>query len=145
MVKEQFVGTWKLVSSEFRFSDDQTVYPLGKDAIGMLMYDASGHMSAQLMRRDRPAFASDDLLTGTASEIKSAFEGFVAYFGTYEVTEGKAIVVHRVEGSLLPNWVGGDQIRFFELSDNRLTLSTPPMPMGGRQVTGLLIWERVVV
>ncbi len=138
MVEEQFVETWKLVSSEFRFSDGQTVYPLGNDAIGMPKYDASGHMSAQLTRRDRPAFASDDLLTGTASEIKSAFEGFVAYFGTYEVNEGKAAVAHRVEGSLLPNWVGGDQIRFFELSDNRLTLSTPPMLMGGRQVTGLL-------
>jgi len=143
VVKEQFIGTWKLVSSEFRLSDGQTVYPLGKEATGMLTYDASGHMSAQLMRRDRPTFASDDLLSGTPSEIKSVFEGFTAYFGTYEINEERATVVHHVEGSLFPNWVGGDQIRFFELSGDRLTLSTPPIPMSGRAMTGLLIWERV--
>ncbi|MFC2039355.1 lipocalin-like domain-containing protein [Chloroflexota bacterium] len=142
MVKEQFIGTWKLVLSEFRLSDGQAVYPLGKEATGMLMYDASGHMSAQLMRRDRPTFASDDPFSGTLSEIKPAFEGFAAYFGTYEINEERAIVVHHVEGSLFPNWVGGNQIRFFELSGDRLTLSAPPIPMSGREMTGFLIWER---
>ena len=143
MGKEQFIGTWKLVSSEFRLSADKAVYPLGRDAVGMLTYDTSGHMSAQLMRLDRPAFASGDQVGGTPEEIKSAFEGFVAYFGTYEVNEQKGIVTHYVEGSSFPNWVGTDQIRFFEFSGDRLTLTTPPIPVGGQQLTGLLLWERV--
>ena len=143
MAKAQFIGTWKLVSSEFRLSDGRVIYPLGSSAVGMLMYDASGHMSAQLMRPDRPAFASGDQAGGTPTEIRSAFEGFTAYFGTYEVNEGKASVIHHVEGSLFPNWVGGDQVRFYEFSPNRLTLSTPPIPMGSQHVTGLLIWERI--
>jgi len=142
MGKEQFVGTWKLVSSEFRRSDGEVTYPMGRNASGMLMYDASGHMSVQIIRPDRPAFASGDQLKGTLEEIKSAFEGCVAYFGTYEVNEKKGTVTHHVEGSSFPNWVGTDQRRFFEFYGNRLTLSTPPAPFGGEHVTALLVWER---
>ena len=142
MGKEQFTGTWKLVSSEFRRSDGQLTYPMGRDAIGIIMYDANGHMSVQIVCPDRPAFASGDHLKGTPMEIKSAFEGFIAYYGAYEVNQEEGTVTHRVEGSSFPNWVGLAQRRFFEFSDNRLTLSTPPMLVGGQQVTGVLIWER---
>jgi len=142
MGKEQFIGTWKLVSSEFRRSDGGVTYPMGRNASGMLMYDASGHMSAQIIRPGRPAFASGDQLKGTPEEIKSAFEGCVAYFGTYEVNEKKGTVTHHVEGSSFPNWVGTDQRRFFEFCGNRVTLSTPPASFGGEHVTALLVWER---
>jgi len=143
VAKGQFTGAWKLVSSEFRRSDGQVIYPLGSDAAGMLIYDSSGHMSAQLMRRDRPNFASDDRLLATPSETEAAFKGFTSEFGTYEVNEEEATVTHHIEGHLFPNLVGSDQIRFFTLSGNRLTLSTPPLLMGGQQMTGVLVWERV--
>jgi len=105
------------------------------------MYDANGHVSVHMMRRDRPAFASGDLHDGTPMEIKSAFEGFVAYYGAYEVNQDEGTVTHHIEGSLFPNWVGLAQRRFFEFSGNRLTLSTPPILVGGQQVTAVLIWE----
>ncbi len=117
-------------------------YPMGRNISGMLMYDANGHMSAQIMHLDRPTFASDDQLKGNPEEIKSAFEGFVAYFGTYEVNKEEGTVTHHVEGSSFPNWVGTDQRRFFEFYGNQLTVSTPPTPFGGEQLTALLIWER---
>ena len=142
MGKEQFAGSWKLVSSEFRTSDGDVSYPLGKDAVGLIMYDNKGHVSAQIMRPDRPKFASSDHLEGTPAEMKSAFEGYIAYYGTYEVNEKKRTITHHAKGSLIPNWVGVPLERFFEFSGNRLTLSTPPMPMGGKDVVGLLIWER---
>jgi hypothetical protein len=142
MGKEQFIGTWNLVSSEFRRSGAEVTYPMGRNASGMLMYDANGHMSVQIIRADRPSFASGDQLKGTPEEIKSAFEGSVAYFGTYEADEKKGTVTHHVEGSSFPNWERTDQIRFFEFYENRLTLSTPPMSFGGEQVTALLVWER---
>jgi len=75
-------------------------------------------------------------------EIKSAFEGFVGYYGAYEVDEEQGTVTHHLEGSSFPNWVGTDQRRFFEFSGSRLTLSTPPIAFGGQDVTGVLIWER---
>jgi len=142
MGKEQFTGTWKLVSSEFRHSDGQLTYPFGRDAVGIIMYDANGHVSVHMMRPDCPAFASGDLHDGTPMEIKSAFEGFVAYYGAYEVNQEEGTVTHHIEGSLFPNWVGLAQRRFFEFSGNRLTLSTPPILVGGQQITAVLIWER---
>jgi hypothetical protein len=33
-------------------------YPLGPDALGLMMYTGDGYMSAQLMRRGRPAHSS---------------------------------------------------------------------------------------
>ena len=142
MGKEQFIGTWKLVSSEFRHSDGQLTYPMGRDVVGMGMYDASGHFAGQIMRSDRPVFASGDQLKGTPKEIKSAFEGYIAYYGAYEINQEEGTVTHHVKGSLFPNWVGSAQKRFFEFSGNRLTLSTPPFLFGGQQVTAVVTWER---
>lgn len=95
------------------------------------------------MLPERPAFAINDQMKGTPEEIKAAFEGFIAYFGTYEINEEKGTVIHHVRGSSFPNWVGSDQIRFYEFSGDRLTLRTPPMQAGGITVTSLLIWERI--
>ena len=142
MGKEQFIGSWKLVSSEFRRPDGEATYPMGRDAVGIIMYDASGHMSTQIMQPNRPTFASGDHLRGTPEEIKSAFSGYIAYYGTYEVNEEEGTVTHHVQGSLFPNWVGTALRRFFEFSGNRLILRTSPMPMGGEQITGVLTWER---
>jgi hypothetical protein len=143
MGKDEFVGTWKLVSLESRRSNGQIVYPYGRDVLGAINYDARGNMSMQLMRSDRPAFAINDPQKGTPEDIKAAFEGFLAYFGTYEINEEKGTITHHMRGSSFPNWVGSDHIRFFEFSGNRLTLRTPPIHVGGISVTSLLIWERM--
>ena len=143
MKKEQFAGIWKLVSSEFRLLDGQVVYPYGRDAVGILIYSAGGHMCVQIMRPDRLQFASGDRLMGTAEEIKSAYEGYAAYYGTYEVNEEEGTVTHQTVGNLFPNWAGVDQKRFFQLSDDMLTLSTPEVLLGGQQMTGVIYWKRV--
>jgi hypothetical protein len=51
-------------------------------------------------------------------------------------------VVHHVEVSLFPNWVGSAQVRHYELAGNRLTLSTAPLLQGGRERRAYLVWER---
>src|SRR5919112_4198701 len=52
-------------------------------------------------------------------------------------------VVHHVELSLFPNWIGGDQERLVDLRGERLTLSTRALLLRGIQQTAHLIWERV--
>jgi len=63
--------------------------------------------------------------------------------GTYKVLADR--VIHRVQCSLLPNWSGTDQERFFEFADGgeRLTLRTRPMLAGGVEQTLVAVWERV--
>jgi hypothetical protein len=118
------------------------VYPLGKDCVGVLIYDNVGNMAAQLMRPNCPAFKSGDMRKGTSEEIKAAFNGFIAYFGTYEINAGDKTVTHCIEGSLFPNWVGERQVRHYAFEGNRMTLSTPPIPLGGASGVGVLEWER---
>lgn len=141
-IKDKLLGTWILKSSEFRRSDGQIVYPLGEDAKGLVIYDAHEYFAAQLMSAYRPSFASNDREKGTPEELKAAFEGYLGYFGKYEIDEGQAHVVHHVLGSSFPNWEGGEQVRFFELDSEYLTLKTPPLTVGGVSIVGVLTWER---
>ncbi|MEE9538093.1 MAG: lipocalin-like domain-containing protein, partial [candidate division NC10 bacterium] len=125
--KEQFVGTWKLVAYEVGAS-----LPMGRDSVGLLTYGADGRMSLQVMRFDRPKFLASGgkeggYESGTAEEVMSAYRGYIAYFGTYEVSEEGRFVTHHIEGSLFPNWVGRGQIEFFELSGDQLTFGVDPI------------------
>jgi hypothetical protein len=52
------------------------VYPFGKNAQGSIIYTESGRVSAQVMRPDRPQFATGDQMKGTTEEIKANYEGF---------------------------------------------------------------------
>ena len=141
-ILRELAGVWRLVSSEFRTSSGAVMYPLGEDALGQAIFTESGYMSGQLMRRDRPAFASGDQASGTDAEVQAALQGYVAYYGRCEVdVEGGTLTTH-VEGSMFPNWVGGEQVRFYELSGDRLVLKTTPIPLGDEEITGVLIWDR---
>jgi hypothetical protein len=144
MSKNNFVGVWKLVASEFERADGVKTYPYGEGTIGMLIYDEHGYMSVHIMRPDRPIFASGDIRNGTQGEIKTAFNGYLAYFGRFDFNENEGTVTHHIQGSHFPNWVGQDQKRSFEFSDNRLIIKTQPIPAAGTVVTGILIWEREV-
>ena len=141
--KSPIIGAWKLISFEIQRENGEVTYPFGQNAQGSLIYTESGRFSGQLMRPDRPKFASGDQMRGTAEEIKANYKGFVSYYGSYEFDMKKGFIIHHVEGSLLPNWEGQRQIRFFKLLCNRLKLSTPRTLWGGEEVVGVLLWERI--
>jgi Lipocalin-like domain len=139
-ITSRFVGTWKLVAIE-----GQQVPR--RDRVGLIMYDTTGRMAVQIMPLDRPKFASGNRRQGTHEEIKAAFDGYNAYFGPYEVNEAEGVVIHHLEGSIFPNEVGRDNIRYYEFSGDRLTLIPTNMVDGKfapkSSATFRLIWERV--
>ena len=135
-------GAWKLVTFEFRKEDGSVIYPYGEKAQGSIIYTEAGRYSAQLMRIDRPRFESGDQMEGTADEIEANYKGSVSYFGTYDFDPENRIIIHHVEASIFPNMEGTDQKRFFELSGNRLQLTTPPFKLAGERAVGILLWER---
>ncbi len=144
MSDNRLIGAWRLLSAEFHSSDGKVIYPWGKNATGILVYSDTGYVSAQIMNPDRLEFASCDNLKGTPAETKVAFDGYQAYFGTFELTEGEKTVIHHITGNLFPNAIGIDLKRYYEISgDNRLILSTPPMTLNGERVTGVLVWDRL--
>jgi Lipocalin-like domain len=143
MTLDALIGTWKLLSCEARSSDGRTLYPFGQSPRGVLVYDAAGTMAVQIMAPERLTFAAGDKALGSPDELKAAVSGYEAYFGTYSVDLERRAVTHRLQGSLFPNWVGGEQVRFFELEGATLTLRAPPVAYAGATLTGALIWTRV--
>ena len=128
---DALVGAWRLVSWQNQAADGQVTYPMGTDAMGYLLYGADGRFSVTISRKGRARFAASDLLSGTAEEKARALEGFVAYAGRYTFHGDR--VIHHVELSLFPNWVGTDQERWVELAEDRLTLSASPLLLAGTQ------------
>jgi hypothetical protein len=139
--RDALVGAWRLVSWENQAADGQVSYPMGTDILGYLLYAADGRFSVTISRRGRAGFAVGDLLGGTTEEKARAVEGFVAYAGRYSFHGDR--VIHHVELSLFPNWVGSDQERRVEFAGDRLTLSASPLLLAGKQQVPRLVWERV--
>jgi len=114
---DKFVGTWALEAIEVRGESgtweratepigDAFVDRMGQDPLGFIMYDAAGNMAVQIMRRDRRRFSSDDLGQVTPEQVKAAFLGYAAYFGTFKVDEEERSVTHHRKGNIVPNFVG---------------------------------------
>ena len=141
-VISKLVGSWRLVSFHSQDSSGQTAYPFGKDAQGRLIYEPDGRMAVQLMNPTRPGFTSDDPLVTSEVEVRAAFGGYTAYYGTYSVNPDEQTIVHHIEAALLPNWVGTDQQRHFEFDGKYLTLKGPLL-LGGVQGVVSLVWERL--
>jgi len=139
--RDALVGAWRLVSWENRVADGQVTYPMGAGALGYVLYTGDGRFSVTISRVGRGGFAAGDLLGGTTGEKARAMESFVAYAGRYSFHGDR--VIHHVELSLFPNWVGTDQERWVELAWDRLTLSASPLLLAGTQQVPRLVWERV--
>ena len=130
----RFVGAWRLLSFQ-SFDQSGTARP-GNYDVGFIVYDASGRMSAQLMHSSNKAGAP---LTADADRA-AAYRRYLGYWGPFTVDEAKSIVVHHVEGSSNPSWVGSEQVRYYSFAaDGRLTLSVK----SGERVTSTLVWERI--
>jgi hypothetical protein len=144
MEADKFIGAWKLISAAFVAEDGTPAEsPYGLEPQGLLIYDAQGSMSAQLAQKGRTPFAIADRMAGTADEIKAAFETYQAYYGRYKIDEREHVVTHTVVQSLLPNWIGTEQRRYYKFKDGKLVLRTPPLLIGGKRITGELMWEKI--
>jgi hypothetical protein len=141
-IKEQIMGTWKLVSWTYKNEKGEEIDYFGKDCTGILMYEKNGYMNAQLMKGSRQPFASDSINGGTPDETHHAFHSYLAYFGRY-YEENPGEMTHIVEGSLFPNWIGNKEIRYGKIEGNKLILSTPPIPAGKSEIVFNITWEKV--
>jgi hypothetical protein len=100
-------------------------------------------MSANLMRRGRARFATEDV-GGSSDPLEraAAYDGYQGYCGRYEVDEVGSFVLHQVAISSNPNWTESVQKRFVHFIGDRMKLTTPPILGRGREATVVLIWER---
>jgi hypothetical protein len=139
--RESVVGTWRLVSASALTADGRLIAdPFGSNPTGVINYTPDGRMTAIISHGGRTPL-SGDRISSPASERAQAFATFFAYAGRYSVNGDK--VIHHVEISSVQNWVNTDMVRLVTFGDDRITLRTPPISVGGTNQTTDLVWERV--
>jgi Lipocalin-like domain len=113
---------------------------LGDRPTGYLSYSADGRMSVIIVAGDRPIPLGD---VPTDAERVKLHETMIAYAGSYRIDGDR--VIHHIDVAWNAAWIGTDQVRFFALSGDALTLRTPPSssPVDGREGVGILTLERV--
>ena len=136
------IGIWNLISVTTEADDGTISYPYGKDVDGLLMIDDKRYFSVHVMDMKRPSFKIPDPRAGTSEEIKTAFENYIGYYGTFDLDETNRKITFHVKGAWLPNWVG-DQIRYYKFEGNRMIITTAPVLLDGKNRVGKLIWERI--
>lgn len=120
-------GTWTLESFEIE-DTAKKVNPWGRDTHGLLIYADTGHMSVSINK----AVEKD-----SDNELETLFDSILFYSGTYEL-DG-ATIRHQVTNASNPARIGREMIRYAELSDGVLTLSTPQESFG----RAILKWRRI--
>ena len=135
--RETIIGTWKLVEYSIvdKNKSGEKYYPMGKDATGFILYTPDGYMSAQMMASGRPAYASGRLHTGTIEEMAKAAKGYMAYSGQYEVNEKTNTLIHHMEVSMNPTWLGQAQERYVTLEGDTITITSSAN-------NAVLVWKR---
>lgn len=135
-VRTQFVGHYRLV--KFDNFDEQGVVRRAEYDGGRILYDAAGNMSAQLMRSNRKPVSTPS----SEPERAASYATYTGYYGKYTVDPSVGKVTHHVEGSLNPNQVKTDLVRWYVFSadGNQLMLS---IKNAEGRVTGLLTWARI--
>ena len=137
-IAARFIGSWTLVSYELRLASGAVTKPFGDRPIGRILYQQSGHMSAQLMHPASAHFANTDPLRATRNETDRAWRNYIGYWGMFSVDAKAGTVVHRIEGGWFPNWIGQTQTRSFRFERDRLILEADSSAWHAT-----LIWQRI--
>lgn len=140
----EMIGNWRVIAVETLLPNgDVSTAWLGEKPVGMLTYQPNGLVSVQIMRDPRPVFAANDLSRASAEEVRNAYAGYYAYWGTYTVNAKARSISHQITASLLPQEVGVTVVRHYEIEGDGLVLTTPIFKYEGMDLRNKLTWERV--
>ena len=135
------VGTWKLKSYVREVAATGERYnERGEHPNGYLSYSADGRMYAIITWENR---ITPREVVPTDEERIKLFSTMISYAGTYTFDAEK--VVHHVDTSWNQNWTGTDQVRFYKLDGNTLTITSALSRnfTDGREGRSILMWEKL--
>jgi hypothetical protein len=135
------VGTWKLKSYLREVAATGERYnERGEHPNGYLAYSADGRMYAIITWENR--ITPQDVVPTNDERIK-LFSTMISYAGTYTFDAEK--VVHHVDISWNQNWTGTEQVRFYKLDGDTLTITSALAKnfTDGREGRSILVWERL--
>jgi hypothetical protein len=134
---QKLVGVWKLQTYDVEFQDTgERTSPFGSHPNGIGIFTADGRTMAILTAEGRKAPQTD-------ADRAAAFQSMVAYSGIYRLEDDRWITT--VDIAWNEAWMGTDQVRFYRIDDDTLTVTSNwrPYPLfDGRVARGLLTWIR---
>lgn len=137
----QLVGRWDIVSWEQLYDDGRRELPLGEQLEGFIRYLADGDMICMISRADRKRFEKGGQWNAPDEEKARAYDAMLSYAGRYQV-DGD-LITHKVETSLFPNWIGGEQKRRLAVCADGTLALTARLEDGTPQArTARLVWRR---
>jgi hypothetical protein len=102
-LKEQLVGTWKLVSSHNVRSDGSRVDNIGPNPKGILIYTSDGHfalVNTSEVSVQQPRSGDSGGIQGRGARIDRLLR-------QYSVNEATNVITAQIEGSTFANMIGG--------------------------------------
>ena len=110
-------GAWQLLSYQVEVKASGDCFtPMGNHPSGYVIFTAEGRLSFTLSAEGRQPAES----TVERAALQSSL---IAYTGTYRLENNRWIT--QVDVAWDPAWVGSEQICFFSISDDLLTVHTP--------------------
>lgn len=142
-LKEKVPGVWQLKSRiDLDSSGQRRIDPiLGADPLGILCF-SQDHFAAQFMKRDRTDTATIPQAAAGANN-SNAFNGYDAYFGTYNLDESSGALIVRLEGAISPDDIGGEFERHIEVHHDELRITLATNSADGTPVTRTLTFDRL--
>jgi hypothetical protein len=135
------LGTWQLKSYVREVAvTGEKINQLGEHPDGYLSYSADGRMYAIGTSDNR---VKPRNVNPNDEERVKLHQTMFAFAGTYTLEGGK--VIHHVDISWNEAWTGTDQIRFYKLDGNTLTITTASnkSTYDGRESRTVLVLEKV--
>lgn len=132
-------GVWRF-QGEVDTRADGSVAAIGPSAgyAGLLVYTADGHVSVNIMPKERKWKVD----SANLAQLRETIETGTAYSGRYEVDPAAHTITHIVEVGLEPSDEGKRLVRKYELHDDTLVLSAN-WQYQGQSLEFAVTWKKV--
>jgi hypothetical protein len=138
MAQHPIVGTWALDSVKFEDTESGERFDIyGANPSGYIMINEDGHVMAFLADSTRKP-------PQNPSDSAALFSNMMCYAGKYRLN-GNSECIFSITAAWHPSWIGTDQVRFFDIKGNTLSITTaeqthPNFP--GRKGRGIVMWHK---
>jgi hypothetical protein len=137
--EQRLLGVWKIESwyTEFKATGARKRF-YGERPNGYLVFTPEKRLLGLITGQQRRKPETD-------ADSVAAFWSMVAYSGTYRVENDKWIM--KVDVAWNASWTGTQQVRFFKVEGDVLTVTSPWEPNanlpGNPETRGVLVWSKV--
>jgi hypothetical protein len=132
----QLAGSWKLISWTIQIIGGDVTEPFGANPKGRAVFTPDGYVAFVIAAADRKPAANDQ-------ESAALLKTLLAYTGKFTIDGDKFTT--KVDISWNEIFSGQDQVRYFKLEGDKLTIRTAEQGSAvypGKRVVGSLTWER---